>query len=284
MKTIFKLLLLALVFTSCDDVEPTVFNGNNESNDSFLSFSQSVYNLTIERDGVGELEVVLNASTVSSSDRVYNIEVDPGDTDSAANPATYTVPTTITIPAGEFQGMMTISGVDGGLVDAAIKNFTINITNLDAETEYMDSESATINVYEVCTVFADFSGNYEISMPNLGLTDTPYITAGVYNLATTTSPFERTFTVASPYADFGVPSTTFTVSLACGASNFTEAVDTGLACATGNNLINEPAPLGSTGSYDPSDDSSFTVRITENAASACGGSPVLTTIQFTKVE
>ena len=27
MKTIFKLLLLALVFTSCEDVEPTVFNG-----------------------------------------------------------------------------------------------------------------------------------------------------------------------------------------------------------------------------------------------------------------
>lgn len=284
MKTIFKLLLLALVFTSCEDVEPTVFNGNNESNDSFLSFSQSVYNLTIERDGVGELEVVFNSSTVSSSDRVYNIEVDAGEGDLAANPATYTVPATVTIPAGEFQGTMIISGVDGGLVDAVIKNFSISITNLDEETEYMDSTSATINVYEVCTVFADFSGNYEISMPNGQLTDTPYIANGVYNIATTNSPFERTFTVQSPYADYGVPATEFTISFACGVSGFTEAVDTGLACATGNNLINEPAPLASAGSYDPNDDSSFTVRITENAASACGGSPVLTTIQFTKVE
>lgn len=284
MKTIFKLLLLAVVFTSCDDVEPTVFNGMNESNDTFLSFSRGTYNLQVERDLTGEVVVTVNASTVSSVDRTYTLEVIPGDSEFSADPATYSVPATVTIPAGSYQGTFTISGTDGGLVDAERKNFTIRLTGLNGE--YIDDDTITVNVFEVCSLFDDFSGNYTITMPSLSLTGTPLIANGVYNLQEGESVFERIITVTSPYADYGLPATEFVLSLACGKTSFSNLpYDTGLACQEGGPyLVIDNTTLANAGTYDPEDDSTFTVKVIENSSSACNGSPVTTTIQFTKVE
>lgn len=283
MKTLFKLLAIAFIFTSCEDTEPIIYNGNFNQNDTYLSFSKSVYTLPVERDGVGELTVVFNSSTVTDTDRVYNIEVALPDNESAANPQTFTVPATVTILAGSYQGFLNITGVDNNLVDATIKTFTITVTNTDETFEYSDSLTATVNVYEVCNILDDFLGAYQVSMPNLNLTDTPFIGSEVV-LQEGDSPFERVITVESPYIDYGVPSIQLTISLACGSSSFNDLpFDTGLACSTGNNLIviNDQNNIGS---YNTEDDSSFTIRVIENSASACGGSPVFTTITFTKIE
>ena len=283
MKTIFKLLLLTLVFVSCEDHEPAIFNGENEGNPTFISFSRGTYNLAVERDLTGQVVVTVNSSTVSSVDRTYNITVLPNDSEFAADPATYSVPATVTIPAGSYQGTFTITGTDGGLVDAVRKNFSIQITGLTDES--IDDDTVVVNVFEVCSILDDFTGSYTISMPNGALTDTPLIPGGQYTLEMGESEFERTFTVDSPYVSFGVPATEFTISLACGDTDFSNLpLDTGLACSTGNNLIIETTDLANSGNYDTTDDSSFTVNITENSASACGGAPVLTTVQFTKVE
>ncbi len=283
MKTLFKLLAIALIFTSCEDTEPIIYNGNFDQNDTYLSFSRAVYTLPIERDGVGELTVVFNSSTVTDIDRVYNIEVGFPE-NSAANPATFTVPSTVTIPAGSYQGFATVTGVDNNLVDDVIKTFTMTITNPDLSFEYSDSFTATVNVFEVCTILDDFLGEYAVSMaaqPNTGTT----LLDDVVVLQEGESPFERVINVESPYLDYGLPSTEFVISLACGLTRFTNLpYDTGLACSedTPNLIVGDNAD--NPGVYNSEDDSSFTVRIIENTSSACGGSPAFTTITFTKVE
>ena len=46
MKNFIKLLVLGtgVLFTSCSDVEPAIFNGQ-EGNDTFISFSRTLYSL-----------------------------------------------------------------------------------------------------------------------------------------------------------------------------------------------------------------------------------------------
>ncbi|NDI98381.1 hypothetical protein GWA97_04785 [Flavobacterium sp. LaA7.5] len=233
---------------------------------------------------MGEAVITFNASTVTDTDRVYNIEVALPDNASAANPATFTVPTTVTIPAGSYQGFFTITGVDNNLVDATIKTFTMTVTNPDETFEYSDSFTATVNVFEVCTIVAPFLGEYAVSMPAQANTGTTLFDTTVI-LQEGDTPFERIINVESPYLDYGLPATEFVLSLACEATRFTNLpYDTGLACSedTPNLIVGDDDD--NSGTYNTDDDSSFTVRIIENTSSACNGSPASTTVTFTKVE
>ena len=62
-------------------------------------------------------------------------------------------------------------------------------------------------------------------------------------------------------------------------------MDVGGGCETdgvpGPRVIIKPGSSGTP--YNTADDSTFRVIITENASSACGGSPFQTTITFTKI-
>lgn len=282
MKIFFKVLLLALIVTSCEDVEPTIFNGNDTSNGTFLSFSRTRTSLPIERDATGTLDITLNVSTLSNAPRTYNVEV---VTEAAvpADPATYTVPESVTIPAGSYQGTLTITGVDNGLVDATRKTFFIKLTDASITNESMDANLVEILVYEVCALQAPFTGLYDMEQTTPGFDPAGGIASfeeGEVMLSIGDSPYDRVFN-GNPYPGFSSP-TEVILSFACDYVNLGAPIDTGIGCTGEPSIIFEPTTSPSM--YDTTDDSVFEVTFTENAGGGCGVAPAQTTLRFTKVE
>ena len=284
MKTLFKLLAIALILTSCEDTEPIIYNGNFEQNDTYLSFSRPVYLLPVVQNSTGEVNIVFNSSTVTDVDRVYDIEI--GFPEAApANPATFTVPSTVTIPAGSYQGFFTINGVDNNLVDEIVKTFTMTITNADETFEYSDSLTATVNVYEVCPLQADFLGTYYMEVAENYFTDLPAFEAGEVVLTEGGTPYERVFN-ATAYPGYG-GNELVTIAFACNYLNLGEEIDSGVTCDVEDDtksLVFAPAELQDRSAYDTTNDSYFEMTIIENAQSDCSAAPGNTVIKFTKVD
>lgn len=279
MKNIFKALFaLPLVFAmSCDDVEPVMYNPN--AGQTFLSFSSSTYTLPVVINDEGSVDVILNSSTVSSVDRVYNIEIVAEETN--ADPATYTLPATVTIPAGSHQGTLTILGEDNGLVDATAEQLVIRISNINGEA--IDSNLVTINIVEVCPLGDDFTGSYTITQ----LTSTfpinggqPMLGNGTVVNITATSEYERTFT-AVPYPGISgaFSSKPINFTLKCGQTVLAGLIDTGNGCTAGNTIKWNVATNQST--YNNTNDNVFQLTINEDSSSSCT-TPRQTILRFTK--
>jgi hypothetical protein len=286
MKTFFKILLVSGLFASCSDVEPVEFNGQ-EGNPTFISFSKSVYSLPVERDATGSVDIVLNSSTLSSVDRTYNFELVPSTSLLAADPATYTIPASVTIPAGQYSGIATINGQDLGLVDATRKNFSIRINNMP-ENEDFDSDTASVIVYEVCALQAPFLGQYEVEQqtsesPNTG---EDIIPDGIYTLKEGETPYDR-FISFVPYGDasFGLSEIDMLITFGCDDVNMFGEYDTDLSCEDdGGDPSIRFGASETPNAYDIANDETFELELTENIESACGGSPRSVIIRFTKVE
>lgn len=273
MKIFFKALLLALLVTSCEDVEPTIFNGNDTSKDTFISFSQLVYNLPVSRDGSGTTEIVLNVSTVSNVDRVYNLTVNQEL--STADPSIYTLPTSITIPAGQYQGSVEVSADDIN-VTSDIQTIVFSISNLTNED--FDVENYTVNIFEVCPLDAPFTGSYIVTGDGkFG----PVILGEPVELIAE-SDYVRTldanFIPEGIAGGIDIDDMSFTLS--CGQTFLNENIDLGVGCSETATVIYGP---GSTpGFYIAGDDSQFTLNLTEDVSSSCGGGAVQVSLLFTK--
>lgn len=279
MKNIFKALFaFSMLFAiSCDDVEPVMYNPGGGQ--TFLSFSSSTYTLPVTINSTGTLDVILNSSTVSSTDRVYDIEIVTEETN--ANPLTYTLPGTVTIPAGSYQGTLTIAGVDNGLVDATPEQLVIRISDLNGAA--MDSNLVTIDIVEVCPLGDDFTGTYAITQltsnlpvnggqPMLGNGTLVSITQG-------TGEYDRKFT-ATPYPGISGLFTPKVINfrLSCGQTVLTSNVDTGAGCSDAT-LQWHAATTPST--YNNTNDNIFQLTVTEDALSSCT-TPRQTVLRFTK--
>lgn len=291
MKNIFKILLAGFLVASCGDVEPVTFNGEGDNN--FLSFSRSTYNLPVVRDANGSVNIVLNASTLSSTDRTYNLELVPNNSALVANPATYTLPGSVTIPAGEYSGVAVITGVDNGLVDAVKKNFIIKLTNLQ-ENDSFDTDLATVLVYEVCPLGdpedpndEPFLGEYAVDQTtSVSLVGFDVIPAGTYVLSPGETEYDRYMTF-KPYGEssFNLDDFKMLILFGCDDVNISDEYNTFLSCEDDGGApywVFGPTedPIG----YNRLDDSSFELRLTENLSSACGQGTRNVNITFTKVE
>lgn len=155
----FLLLAFSLLFVGCEDE----VNDNNFLSSSFVSFS---YDQTVAMPE-GETEVVdvpVFASTASSVDRTMDVYIDASST---LDPANYSAPSTVTIPAGSTQGNMQVvitnspnigfggativlgmtaqSGVDqpttfSGSAEAGTLSVTTNLMTITAKTLCEDNQ------------------------------------------------------------------------------------------------------------------------------------------------
>ncbi|WP_136150618.1 DUF1735 domain-containing protein [Flavobacterium sangjuense] len=99
-------LMLSIVLVSCekDGTESTLKNYNYISLEAPSSKLVSLY-----PDETGSVDSKVYASMASSVDRTFNLVVDPAST---LNASYYTVPASVTIPAGELVGTFTV-GITG---------------------------------------------------------------------------------------------------------------------------------------------------------------------------
>ncbi|WP_447634941.1 hypothetical protein [Flavobacterium microcysteis] len=155
MKKLFILLISVASFISCSDPDEVTYSGNP----TFVGFEQNVYNLRVPRDLSLTQDIKFASSSVSSVARTYNVTILSDVSD--ADPATYSIPTTFTIPANERFGILRVTATDNNLIDATVKKVVLKLSGL-GEKETTDSEILSIFIYEFCPiVVSEFSGLFD---------------------------------------------------------------------------------------------------------------------------
>lgn len=273
-KTFFKVLALAVLFASCGDADTAVYKGTS-SDQTLLSFASPFYSLPIEVNDDGSVDVVLNSSNATDADRTYNVIIVTEETD--ADPATYNLPGTITIPAGAFQGVLHITGQDADLEDT--KTLTLKLDGVPEDVVF-PANKVVIDVQQVCPVDpTKFVGDYLIQ-ETTPYVDGPTLDHGsVVNVSIPAGDnnLRRQFTTRN-YINYCTTTTmSFKFALVCG----NVVVDAGQAstCSCNGGLTFGPAAVPSP--YDANDDSVFYVSFTNDESADCGG-VYQTTYKFTK--
>lgn len=282
MKKVLSILTLLFVVAACDEtIDPTIYGGT-ESDRTFLSFSTNVYDLNVIINDTGTTNVILNSSTVSSVDRTYAVSIVEEETTAAAD--TYVLPATITIPAGEHQGVMVVQGIDNGLGSDST-NLVIEFTPINPATEDFDSNRAVISIMRVCPIEANmFTGAYlmeQISAinPDDGV---PVFNTQVVNITATSETARRFSAVYLQGLGIGQPASTVNFNLSCGNVVTGAGINGFLLCVQGGPTITL-GPGAVPGVFDAGDDSSFTLTMTEYVTDGgCGSAPFQVTFQFTK--
>lgn len=275
MKKYIYILFASLgLLTSCEE-DVVIFNGENGQ--TVVQFGQGSVNLAITVDATGSIDVPVDVTTVSDSDRTFNVNVVEDAT--TADPESYSFGS-IVVPAGEYNGVFTIDGVDNN-VETTPESLVLEIVE---GSGYRTEGQLNVSVFQVCPVEdGTFTGTYTVSVDTPGLFGCGvFPDGGVIELSVGGSPLERTFR-AEYILDCGFGSfpTNFTFTLVCNEIIF-NTVDTGVGCA-GNDVNLVVGPGSTAGVYDFTDDSSFTVIVTDNVESDCGGGPVQTSYTFTKI-
>jgi len=282
MNKLFKILPFFSLFAmfSCSENEPKLYNGDY-TKATFLTTNGEVYSLQIEKDGTGTLIIPFATSTLAPNDRIYSIElVPPEDIDTVvADPQTYNLPSSVTIPANELVGNIVITGQDLGLVDTDAKTFVFRIEGLN-DKEFMDKQEVTVEVVEVCPLKpgVEFRGNYMLQ------TLVPGAFADTFKSEIITleyvSEFTRTFKgtfLPGQNGGNGFSGISFTFSLICGEVIVSPS-NTGVGCGDPR-IFFGPATTPST--YDFEDDSEITITFTEDYG-ACNAQAEQCTFKLTK--
>ena len=123
-----------------------------------------------------------------------------------------------------------------------------------------------------------FIGEYTLATTATGIFGSAVFVNGTVTISMGATPTDRTF-LGTPYPEFGAfPAMDFNFSLLCGNVQVPAGQDTGVGCGSSTTL----GPAANVGSYDPADDSSFTIIITDDEAGSCG-SPFEAAFLLTKI-
>lgn len=140
MKKITFLLLITIslfVFNSCED--------DNEGTTSlnYVSFESATYTFGVDLNGSNTRDVTIYTTQVTNTDRTFNVSV---VSTSTADPASYTVPTSVVVPANTNVGKLSIKISDINIGEAGKKL----ILKFDAQEGLMTGTNITLNIKQVC--------------------------------------------------------------------------------------------------------------------------------------
>ena len=272
-----------LVLASCDEKDPEVFDGSNTDNQALVGFSAQQYNLPIAFESNGTVDVDVESTTLSSQDRVFNIDTIITGDDNEALPETYDIPSSVTIPAGEYIGTFTITGLDADMVLDTSPRF-VQIELSSQSSPLYSIQQAQIRLFEFCPVPADFLvGEYEIE--DVSATIGPGNGSANFASETVTieigeSDTERVFT-ATILPGIGGEEL-ITLDLICNEFILRE-VDPGIFCTEGTPYIYSEASSNTT--YDINNpQNEYIINYTEDPNGSCQGSPFNSSFSLTKVE
>ncbi|MDP5077486.1 MAG: hypothetical protein NWQ19_05300 [Nonlabens sp.] len=268
MKKLFFLGLLSVATLSSCDRETELRTVNTSSSASALvSFSNTNYDFPVEINTSGTtFDVPVNVSTLSTEARTFNVVV---EADSDADPANYSVPGSVTIPANSYNGILQVTGNDVTLETTT----TTIVISLIGDDLVNAGPSANIRLFQVCPVPSDYMvGQYQItnlvSRFGRSLIETKVATI------TAPSPTSRAF---SNKLLGGSSDSNVVLSLVCNEIIFTQVSST-LQCTTGNLIQYGPATNNS--AYDVTDDSLFLVNYNFDITNSCAASPTQTNSSF----
>ncbi len=278
MKNILLILLTTAFLFSCDEsVDKIIYNGDETQNRTFLNFTATVVNLAVAIDDTGSIDMVLQSSTISSSERSFNIVLSTEET--TANPLTYSLPASVVIPANSYEGGFSITGMDNNLLEPIPETIVFSLDGLPENVD-MDTNKVIVNIFEFCPIPGDYMvGDYLIEDivgivgPGNG---TENFAAGIVSISVNTES-SRTF-VAGVLPAFNGDETVI-VNLICN-SFVLQDVDPNLTC-DGTNLYFFTNAGANNSTYSLTDDSVFIINYTEDPDGSCGG-PFNSSFRLTK--
>ncbi|MCG1035705.1 hypothetical protein [Polaribacter sargassicola] len=154
MKKHIFLLFLSLslsTFIGCeDDLDANISNYN------YIAFSDTEVDLLVDEDSNSSASYYVAVSKKSSSDRTFNLIVD--ETASDADPLSYTIPSSITIPANSTSTTLDVAIEDINIISS--KTLVLKLEEQDGLFIGNDN-MLTINIIRVCE--SDLAGEYTYS-------------------------------------------------------------------------------------------------------------------------
>ncbi|MUU78928.1 hypothetical protein [Winogradskyella endarachnes] len=129
--------LTALVLFNCqEDLESDLSN--------FVGFEEGPVVYTVDNSSTLTLDVTVAASEVANSDRTYSIYVDEDNSDLLSS---YSVPSTVTIPAGTNLGTVSVSVTDDENLGFVTQTLVLDFVD-EADTDFGDP--VTLEFTETC--------------------------------------------------------------------------------------------------------------------------------------
>ncbi len=274
MKTykIFGLMLAGmLILGSCErEVIGEIYDG---SGPSLLSFEETSKNLPVLLgNGTGTADLTVEVSTLSNTDRNFNVSVVTEGTTATSD--LYTVPASVTIPANSYEGILTVTGNETDNLTTSAETLVIQLS--EQNNVNFTNQQTTVNIFLVCPVPSDYLvGEYDLIVTqSAGDFGFPIFrgpantsSAGRDTLVTLevgNTQTEREFDVI-PRSGGGSNARTFVLSLVCGElgliNTIGDPINAGLNYGPGDEKT----------TYDLSDDSLIFVNFTGNVDSAFGG-------------
>jgi hypothetical protein len=280
MKNLIKIFIVALLFASCEETQPVIFDP--ATGQTLVTFGATTSTLTVIIDEVGDTNVALNITTLSSTDRVVNISVDASSTANAEN---YSVPSSVTIPAGDFTTSFTISGVDNS-VETSVETIVLKIDSVDGDG--LVSEGLhTVSMFQICPVpDTYFVGDYLIQevtpiSPGNGVALSNNTIVSVFTpLDADDEPIltQRAFATEAFPMFCGGSFFDFEINLVCNEL----VVPLGRTTCSCGGMFDDyfgPSPVSTT--YDVSDDTFITLNFQDDVQDACGGGT--STVTYNKI-
>lgn len=132
------LALTVLIYTACEDEVPTPQSTN------YIAFGDSSYSTGVDVGGAASVVVPVYTANISGSDRSFDVSVDPSSNAAAGS---YTVPSSIVIPANSNSANLTVALTDTNL-GIGVNNLTLNFV---AAESLSTGASTTISYIQNCT-------------------------------------------------------------------------------------------------------------------------------------
>jgi len=217
--------LMLFAFTSCDESDDTQIYTGNEI--AYFDTTASTLLVTIDNPSTS-IDVV--TTVVSSAARTFNVSIDPAST--SIEGVDYTlVSNSITIPAGEYSGSLTVNGIFDGALETGSKL----ILNLTGEAIAEFDTIFTLDIFKLCE--SDLSGMYEVTTtygyhdflpdynPNVMMMEVVDVDgAGTYSVFDFSGGLYSSGPYASAYGTGGADNT-LTFTDICGGMNWTGQTD-----------------------------------------------------------
>jgi hypothetical protein len=280
MRNFIKIFVIGLLLSSCGEFEPVIFDPNTGQTLAYFGRSTTALEVLINESNSATIPIGVN--TLSSTDRTVSISVSASST---ASPDMYVVPTSVTIPANQYSGSITVTGIDNGLTTAPV---TL-ILKLDSVSDGGVTSSAThtVTLVEICPVVSTFAvGDYTLNHVSGGIAAAGFAPALGDNvtveLEVGTSATQRIFNVKCyPSFGFANPPADFAFNLVC-AEVIASGIVPGQASGVGCGGSIKFGASATSGTYDVDNDSFITLIFAEDTDNICGDTGT-TTVTLTKI-